>query len=64
MQTLPINNQELVVQTLQMRFFSFTLDREDPNLVNFAIQCANECEAWARAIREYAGLPNENTIPS
>ena len=52
----PINNQELAAATLRGRFLPFAIDKDDPSFREMAIRCANECEAWARAIREYAGL--------
>jgi hypothetical protein len=58
---LPFNNQTLVEQTLKARFFTFIVDRNDPEFYQIAIQCANECEGWARAIREYANLPTAVT---
>ena len=55
-QSQPVNNQELSGSTLQGRFLPFAMDRDDPMLREIAIRCACECEAWAKAIREYAGL--------
>ena len=52
----PINNQELAASTLRGRFLPFALEKDDPSFREIAIRCANECEAWAKAIREYAGL--------
>ena len=52
----PINNQELAAATLRGRFLPFAIDKDDPSFREMAIRCANECEAWAKAIREYAGL--------
>ncbi len=56
-QSLDTNIQSLASQTLESRFLPFALDRNDPKFPALAIQCATECEAWARAIREYAALP-------
>ena len=56
-QSLDTNTQALASQTLESRFLPFALDRNDPKFRALAIQCATECEAWARAIREYAALP-------
>lgn len=52
----PTNNQVLAGATLQGRFLPFAIDKDDPSFQVIAIRCANECEAWARSIREYAGL--------
>ena len=52
----PTNNQELAASTLRGRFLPFAIDKDDPSFREMAIRCANECEAWARAIREYADL--------
>ena len=52
----PINNQELAAETLRGRFLPFAIEKDDPSFREMAIRCANECEAWAKAIREYAGL--------
>lgn len=32
------------------------MDRDEAEFREIAIRCANECEAWARTIREYAEL--------
>lgn len=50
------NQQELASTTLQSRFLPFAMDRDEAEFRSVAIRCANECEAWARAIREYAEL--------
>ena len=52
----PTNNQELAASTLRGRFLPFAIEKDDPQFQEMAIRCATECEAWARAIREYAGL--------
>lgn len=51
------NNQAAIEETVQARFLTFALDRNDPRFPKIAVQSAIECEAWAKAIREYAGLP-------
>ncbi|MGL6343309.1 MAG: hypothetical protein ACRC80_29745, partial [Waterburya sp.] len=60
LQNDPTNQQELAAATLLSRFLPFALDPEDPQFRLIAIRCANECEAWGKAIREYAelGIPN------
>ena len=50
------NQQELASTTLQSRFLPFVMDRNEAEFREVAIRCATECEAWARAIREYADL--------
>jgi hypothetical protein len=55
-QEQPVNNQELASATLQARFLPFVMDKNDPHFREVAIRCATECEAMAKAIREYAGL--------
>ena len=50
------NQQELASATLQSRFLPFAVDRSEAEFREIAIRCANECEAWGRAIREYAEL--------
>ena len=57
------NQQELASTTLQSRFLPFAMDRSDPEFRSVAIRCANECEAWARAIREYADLGEISVLP-
>ena len=57
----PTNQQDLASITLQGRFLPFAMDRSEPEFRSVAIRCATECEAWARAIREYADL---GVIPS
>ncbi|MGB5709577.1 MAG: hypothetical protein WBM44_01515 [Waterburya sp.] len=42
--------------TLQSRFLPFVMAKDEPEFRSVAIRCATECEAWARAIREYAEL--------
>ena len=60
----PINNQELAASTLRGRFLPFAIDKDDPLFREIAIRCANECEAWARAIREYADLGADPSFSS
>ena len=58
------NQQELASTTLQSRFLTFAMDRSEPEFRSVAIRCANECEAWARAIREYADLEVIPSLPA
>ena len=58
------NQQELASTTLQSRFLPFAMDRSEPEFRSVSIRCATECEAWARAIREYADLEVIPTLPS
>ena len=60
----PTNQQELASITLQGRFLPFAMNKDEPEFRSVAIRCANECEAWARAIREYADLGIIATLPS
>lgn len=46
----------LAMFTLEARFLPFIKDRNAPDFEEVATVCANTCEAWASAIREYAGL--------
>ena len=57
----PTNQQDLASITLQGRFLPFAMDRNEPEFRSVAIRCATECEAWARAIREYADLGGIST---
>ncbi len=57
MQALPYNQTELARDTLISRYLPFVLDKNDPNYLSIAWTCATACESWARAIREYSGLP-------
>lgn len=63
LQSLDTNIQSLASQTLESRFLPFATDRDSPQFRAIAIQCATECEAWARAIREYAALPSSSLQP-
>ena len=58
------NQQELASTTLQSRFLPFAMDRSDPEFRSVSIRCATECEAWAKAIREYADLGEISVLPS
>ena len=60
----PTNQQELASTTLQSRFLPFAMDKDEPEFRSVAIRCANECEAWARAIREYAELGIVPSLPA
>ena len=52
----PVNQQELAAATLLARFLPFAMNKDDPQFRETAIRCANDCEAWVKAIREYAEL--------
>ena len=58
------NQQELASATLQSRFLPFAMDRNEAEFREVAIRCATECEAWAKAIREYADLEVIPTLPA
>jgi hypothetical protein len=62
-QSLDTNTQSLASQTLESRFLPFAIEQNDPQFRAIAIQCATECEAWAKAIREYAALPISSLSP-
>lgn len=64
LQEVSNNQHELASTTLQSRFLIFAMDRSDPKFRSVAIRCATECEAWARAIREYAELEIIPTKPA
>lgn len=53
----PTDNQDMAGETIIGRFLPFAIDKNDKRFQAIAIRCAVECEAWGRAIREYAGLP-------
>ena len=53
------NTQVLAGLTLVGRFLPFAIDPDDPDFRAIAIQSAEDCESWARAIRKYAGLNEE-----
>jgi hypothetical protein len=64
LQSLDINTNPIASQTLEARFLPFAIDKNDPEFLAIALQCAAECEAWGKAIREYAGFSNgTNTSP-
>ena len=56
LQNHPTNTSALAAHILQTRILPFALDKDDPQFLALALQCAEECESWARAIRLYAGL--------
>ena len=60
----PTKVAELASTTLQSRFLPFAMDRNEAEFRSVAIRCATECEAWARAIREYADLGFISTLPA
>ena len=60
----PTKVAELASTTLQSRFLPFAMDRNEAEFRSVAIRCATECEAWARAIREYAELGGIPALPS
>ena len=60
----PTSQQDLASITLQSRFLPFAMDRSEPEFRSVAIRCATECEAWAKAIREYAELGVIPALPS
>lgn len=63
LQDEPTNQRELASNTLLARFLPFIVAKDDPRFFEIAIRCACQCEAWAKEIREYAGLsiPTEPT---
>ena len=58
LQKIPVNKLEAARSTLVSRYLPFALDPSDPDYRATALRCANECESWARAIREFSGLPS------
>lgn len=56
MDKLPQSNRNLAEATLQARFLPFVLDKNSATYQVIALQCIMELEAWAKIIREYAGL--------
>ena len=56
LQENPFNQQMLAAQTLEARFLPFVMDKNDPQFQEIAIQCAEQCLSWARAIQQYASL--------
>ncbi len=63
LQDHPTNTTSLAAHILQTRILPFALDKNDPQFQGIALQCAEECESWARAIRQYAGLPQAQMMP-
>jgi hypothetical protein len=62
---LPFDSKAVANQTLEARFLPFAIAKDDPNFQAVALQCAYICEAWAKAIREYAQSDySERTITS
>ena len=59
LQENPFNQQMLAAQTLEARFLPFVMDKNDPQFHGIAIQCAEQCLSWARAIQQYASLNME-----
>ena len=60
----PTKVADLASITLQGRFLPFAMDKDEPEFRSVAIRCATECEAWAKAIREYAELGGIPSLPS
>jgi len=58
LQRSSVNKLEAARATLVSRFLPFALDPSDPDYRATALRCATECESWARAIREFSGLPS------
>lgn len=60
----PVNQQELAAATLLARFLPFAMNKDDPQWRETAIRCATDCEAWVKAIREYAelGIPASTSL--
>ncbi len=57
LQRMPVNNSESARSTLVSRYLPFALNPSDPDYRTLTLLCEIECESWARAIREYCGLP-------
>ncbi len=51
--------QKLSAFTLEARFLPFVMDKDDPEFLETAIECAEICEAWGATIRQYVGLSVE-----
>ena len=58
LQRSSMNKLSAARASLVSRFLPFALDPNDPDYRATALRCANECESWARAIREFSGLPS------
>ncbi len=56
LQEHPSPQHTLAAQTLEARFLPFVMDKNDPQFEAVAIQCAEQCLSWARAIQQYASL--------
>lgn len=50
------NNHEIFKETISARFLPFALSPDHPEYRAICLMCAANLEAWARAIREHAGL--------
>ncbi len=59
----PTKVADLASVTLQGRFLPFAMGKDEAGFREMAIRCANECEAWAKAIREYAELGVYPALP-
>ena len=53
--------QAELARTAQARYLPFALPKDSPGWSALAIKSANQLEAWAKDIREYAGLPTNLT---
>ncbi|MGK7898120.1 MAG: hypothetical protein AB4372_32010 [Xenococcus sp. (in: cyanobacteria)] len=62
LQRSSVNKLSAARATLVSRFLPFALDPSDPDYRATALRCAIECESWARAIREFSGLPSASTV--
>ena len=62
LQEHPSPQQMLAAQTLEARFLPFVMDKNDPQFEAVAIQCAEQCLSWARAIQQYASLNMDNEV--
>lgn len=62
LQEHPLKQQTLASQTLEARFLPFVMDKNDPQFEAIAIQCAEQCLSWARAIQQYASLKEEEGV--
>jgi hypothetical protein len=62
LQNKPNKNQDSALEVLMVRYLPFALSPDHEQYRDVAIECANQCEAWARAIREKAGLVNNSVI--
>ena len=62
LQRSSMNKLSAARATLVSRFLPFALDPSDPDYRATALRCANECESWARVIREYCNLLSASTV--